>query len=376
MGLHRAFTRQFAVKLKKLSRVAGIFLLAGTLADCPLPARGDEFMFRARVDGRMLEGKPLSWSSNQLILLGRDGGLYEFNPKVATEAKKTSPRFFGYTASEMKSELQREFDKRYFDVTATRHYLVVHPADERDQWAERFEKLYNRFVHYFHVRGFTTKEPDYPMVAIVYRNQDEYFKGAEASGEPARPGMLGHYDPKTNRVLLFDSIGDTGGDWSRNADTIIHEATHQTAFNVGIHRRFAETPRWLAEGLATMFEARGVWDAHSDQTQADRINRGRLANFQDYAAKRRKPGSLSSFLTSDQMFETDVGAAYAEAWALSFYLCETQPRLYAAYLQKTADRELFREYKPAERMDDFQDIFGREMKMFETKFLRYMAEVK
>ena len=47
-----------------------------------------EFMFRARVDGQMLEGKPLSWSTQQMLLLGRDGQLHEFNPKLAKEARK------------------------------------------------------------------------------------------------------------------------------------------------------------------------------------------------------------------------------------------------------------------------------------------------
>ena len=41
------------------------------------------------------------------------------------------------------------------------------------------------------------------------------------------------------------------------SDTIIHEATHQTAYNVGVHARFADQPRWLVEGLAMMFEAEG-----------------------------------------------------------------------------------------------------------------------
>jgi hypothetical protein len=36
---------------------------------------------------------------------------------------------------------------------------------------------------------------------------------------------------------------------------------------------------------------------------------------------------------------------------------------------------LFSDYTATERMADFQEIFGREMKMFETKFLRYMEEL-
>jgi hypothetical protein len=334
-----------------------------------------EFMFRARVDGQMLEGKPLSWSQEQMLLLGRDGRLHEFNPKLAKEAQKTSPRFFGYTPAEMKMALQKEFDKQ-FDITTTRHYLVVHPAGQRDQWANRFEELYNRFEHYFRVRGFSLTAPQYPLVAIVFRDQAEYYRHAEASGSPMRPNTLGHYDPASNRVFLFDiTAGSSAIDWSENAATIIHEATHQTANNVGIHKRFAGVPRWLVEGLATMFEARGVWNSQYDRSITDRINRGRLDEFRDYAAYRRQPGSLARLISSDDMFRSDVSGAYAEAWALSFYLCETQPRLYAAYLQKTADRPLFIDYTAAERMADFQEIFGREMKMFETKFLRYMGEL-
>jgi hypothetical protein len=362
-------------KVYRFVRSQSNSLAAALLLAATTTLSGAEFMFRARVDGQMLEGKPLAWSDEQMLLLGRDGRLHDFNPKVAEQAEKTSPRFFGYSSSEMKIVLQKEFG-RAFDVSTTRHYLVVHPNGERDQWANRFEDLYKRFTHYFRVRGFSPDEPPYPLVAVVFRDQAEYFRHAAKTGSPMRPGTLGHYDPTTNRVFLFDATGDASGDWSQNADTIIHEAAHQTAFNVGIHRRFAAAPRWMVEGLATMFEARGVWDAHSDQSQSDRINAGRLRDFRDYASKRRQPGALRQMLTSDNVFRTDPVSAYAEAWALSFYLCETQPRLYCAYLAKVAAREPFSGYSATERMSDFQSLFGKEMKMFETKFLRYMAEVK
>jgi hypothetical protein len=353
--------------------LAAAVIVVFALTASSLPAA--EFMFRARVDGQMIEGKPLHWSQQQMLLLGRDGRLHDFNPKLAKEAKKTSPRFFGYSPSEMKTALQQEFDKR-FDITTTRHYLVVHPAGERDQWGNRFEDLYNRFEHYFRVRGFKLSAPEYPLVAVVFRNQDEYYKHAAASGTPMRPNTLGHYDPTSNRVFLFDvTAGGSGIDWSENAATIIHEATHQTAHNVGVHKRFIATPRWVVEGLATMFEARGVWNKQYDQSQSDRINRGRLDEFREFVKSRRQPGSLATFITSDNAYQSDPSGAYAEGWALSFYLCETQPRLYAEYLKKTADRPLFSDYTAAERMADFQEVFGGEMKMFETKFLRYMDEL-
>lgn len=351
-----------------------VLVALATISSCTALSAA-EFMFRARVDGQMLEGKPLVWNAEQMLLLGRDGHFYEFNPKRAEQPEKTSPRFFGYLPSEMKTLLQREFGKQ-FDVSTTRHYLVVHPRGERDQWANRFEDLYKRFEHYFRVRGFKLEEPPYPMVAIVFRNKSDYFRHAEASGMPMQADTLGHYAPWSNRIFLFDVTAGGDADWSQNAHTIIHEATHQTAFNTGIHRRFAGAPAWVVEGLATMFEARGVWNAQYDRTQADRVNRGRLAQFKEYVAKRRKPGSIMDLLSSDRMFKSDSPGAYAEAWALSFYLCETQPRLYATYLAKTAEREMFGDYTASERVADFQDVFGRERKMFEVKFVRYMEDVK
>jgi hypothetical protein len=337
-------------------------------------ASAAEFMFRARVDGKMLEGKPLSWSATNMLLLGRDGQLYEFNPKQAKEGQKTSPRFFGYSPSEMKAWLQKEFGKQ-FDVTETRHYLVVHPHGERDKWANRFEDLYKRFEHYFRVRGFKLEEPPYPLVAVVFRNEADFRAHAEASGTDIPSTWVGYYAHNSNRIFLFDSTRSGSTDWSSNAGTIIHEATHQTAYNTGIHRRFSGTPTWVGEGLATMFEARGVWSAQYDHTQADRINRGRLLEFKDLVANRWQPGTVINLVSSDRMFKSDEAGAYALAWALSFYLCETQPRLYCQYLAKTAQQPMFGEYSTAERVADFEDIFGNEWKMFETKFLRYMEDV-
>src|SRR5439155_20506161 len=37
--------------------------------------------------------------------------------------------------------------------------------------------------------------------------------------------------------------------------TIVHEATHQIAFNCGLQTRYADIPLWLCEGMAVYFEA-------------------------------------------------------------------------------------------------------------------------
>lgn len=341
------------------------------------PATGVEFMFRAEINGEQIEGQPLNWTAAEMLLLGRDGRLYEFNPKDAKNAKKTGPKFVGYSMQDMKRELYREFGDN-LEISTTKHYIVAHPRGQQDAWARRFEELYRWCLHYFRVRGFTPHEPAYPLVAIVYRNQGDYYRAASASGTPMQPGTLGHYDVETNRIFLFDvTAGNQGGDWSENADTIIHEATHQTAFNVGIHTRFTETPRWLVEGLATMFEARGIWNSQSFHSLKDRLNDGRLRDFQSRVGSgQRKPGTMAQLIASDRLFRSDTIGAYAEAWALTLYLCETRPRQYADYLAKTASRPLFSTYSDAERLADFAAAFGGDFKQFEANFLTWMAEIK
>jgi hypothetical protein len=92
------------------------------------------------------------------------------------------------------------------------------------------------------------------MVAIGFRDKDEYFR-RDSQRHADAPQHAGPLRSFTNRVFLFDeTAGKSKANWSENAVTIIHEATHQTAFNVGVHRRFAAEPRWLVEGLATMFK--------------------------------------------------------------------------------------------------------------------------
>ena len=330
-----------------------------------------DFMFRATVDGETFEGKPLAWTDYVMYLLGRDGRLHTFDPKDAKDAKKTSPNFVGYSVPEMKRELYREFGDA-FDITPTQHYIVIHPHGGRSDWADRCEQLYRSCLAYFRVRGFHLEEPKFPLVAIVYPNRDDYYR----AGKNLPPNMLGHYLLDNNRMQLYDATAENPrGDWSENASTIIHEATHQTAFNVGIHNRFAEQPRWLVEGLAMMFEARGVWNSQSYHSFRDRINEVRLANFRA-GLKERPPGTLGNLVASDRMFETDPPGAYAEAWALFFFLCETRPRQLAEYLEKTAARPDFESYFATQRVADFAECFGSDYKKLEANFLAWMAEIR
>jgi hypothetical protein len=87
-------------------------------------------------------------------------------------------------------------------------------------------------------------------------------------------------------------------------------------------------------------------------------------------------GFVSNLVSSDRIFESNAAAAYAQAWALSFYLIETQPKRYADYLKLTAARPVFQDYPSSQRVADFTSIFGSNWQMLESRLVRFIDEVK
>lgn len=348
----------------------GLIIGAAASASAATPSEID-----VTISGRRVLGRPLAWTKERVFLLGRDGYLWDFAPGDAKDFRKSPEEFRSLTKNELRGQLQQEFGQG-FDVTSTGNYLVVHPVGTESQWAGRFETLYRSFLHYFSARGFRPQSPIFPLVAVVLPTQQDFLRYAAREGERVSPQVLGYYSPRTNRIVMYDSAAVQGGNWTQNAETLIHEAAHQTAFNSGVHSRWSMPPRWVAEGLGTMFEARGVYDAPHFTSQADRLNRGRLEAFQAFAATRRPKGHLATLIGSDRAFSADPDGAYAEAWALTFFLAETEPRKYFAYLAKTASHSPFVEVRGPERLKDFTSVFGDQLDLLEAKMLRYIGELK
>ncbi|MHB9080875.1 MAG: DUF1570 domain-containing protein [Pirellulaceae bacterium] len=156
----------------------------------------------------------------------------------------------------------------------------------------------------------------------------------------------------------------------------MHEATHQMAFNTQIHSRLAVPPRWAGEGLAMLFEAPGVWDPQRYPLAKDRLNPARLGQFREYLNTQRPAGSLPLFIqNTERVFAVAPAAAYPEAWALTFFLSETEPTKYLRYLARTAAREPLKEYTASDQLQEFTDVFGTDLKMLEARFLRFIKQL-
>jgi hypothetical protein len=310
-------------------------------------------------------------------LLGRDGQIWDLDPDLVTDYTQIETRFQPASQAEVRGQLLREFG-RGFEVSGTGHYLVVHPAGQRQQWAQRFEQLYRSFHQYFTSRGIPTSQAKFPLVAVVMPDFASYREAAAKEGVRASPGLVGFYSPQSNRVMMYDmtSINPSLEFSDESMATLIHEATHQTAFNAGIHTRMAPQPKWLVEGLATMFEAPGVWNSRENPRLADRVVTQRLKEFEQYVKAGRTPNSLAQFISTDEAYHRRPGSAYGEGWALCFYLVETRPREFARYLQQVASRSPEDPYPAQDRLAHFQAAFGENPNMLESHFLRYIGQLK
>lgn len=334
-----------------------------------------DFMFEADYNGQLIEGRPVYWNDSQVVVLGRDGILHHLDPKKAENARRTAPFFEPFGTSEMRSALNEEFGDGY-SINSTGHFLVVHRPGESENWGQRFEQLYRALQNYFRVREFTLHEPEFPLVAVIYGSREEYLEAARRTGvEPPSNGM-GHYDLNSNRVLMFDRLDPDDNYWMSTANTLVHEATHQTAYNTGLHSRTAPTPLWVAEGLATMFEAPGVYELGGAAERRERINSMRLRDYRQFLPTTDSDRDLLEIIASDKPFSTRGLSAYATAWALTFYLSETRPREYEQYLRKIVARPVKSEYPPIERVRDFAEAFGKDFGVFESNFRTWMTELE
>ncbi|MBA2113436.1 DUF1570 domain-containing protein [Bremerella alba] len=333
-------------------------------------------MIQLDLKDETIQATPVLATEQRVIMLGRDGRMWDFAPQSASNFVQLATSFRPLPQFEMRGDLLAEFGNGY-DVTGTGNYLVVHPAGQKDAWASQFEKLFRSFHRYFAARGIHLQRNEFPLVAVVFPDFRSYQEYAAKDGMRVSPGLVGYYSSLTNRVALYDVTHGNHDNpaWSDNMATIIHEATHQTAFNTGVHSRYAPQPKWMVEGLATMFEAPGVWDSHNHATLRDRVNKTRMLEFLEYAKTRRPANSMAQFIATDDAYYKRPATAYGEGWAMVFYLIETRPREFAAYVRKVAARSADQDYTAEERLRDFQSAFGSNFDQLEAHFLRYITDL-
>ena len=390
------------------------FVIAAPAYAAPPP------LIEVRIGSETLQGKVYAHNTKSFWLQSQDGRLRHLASDDVHKFRKIAPQFSAWSASVVRDNLRREFGKG-FEFAGTRHYVVGAPTSQKARlYAETFEELFRMFQMYFSVRGFKISEPEFPLIAIVFPDADSFVRYAAAENVDGARSYLGYYMSLSNRIAFYEtpaaqqsqllptqifpsgSVGPfadvglpfarqdvpwlddvlllDGGPWGTFQgslkDTLIHEATHQAAFNAGLHSRIGPNPKWVVEGLATVFEAPGIRNSGGSGPARTRINHGRFMAFGDFCKSRLKPKSLEAFLSTDDLFKTSMPDLYSEAWALSFFLIETRPRAYAEYLRTITARDPLHDYSSEDRVADFKNTISKELPLLEAEFLRFIAAIK
>jgi hypothetical protein len=376
-----------------LTLVGSLFVL---IARCP--AGTAPSLLELSVHGQKLLGKLEAKGSNACWFIERDGKLSFLEINQIDSIRTVAPRFREFSLAELRDQLRRSLPKQ-FRIDGTGHFLIC-SENNSHRIGEICEDTYRTFYRYFTVRGFKISQPEFPLVVIVFPDHASFVSYCRKDGIEPPSGLLGYYMRLTNRVALFDAGQDLKADrkpakstdqlaFSNREtairfdgmvegnlhDTIVHETTHQCAFNMGLHSRIGPTPKWVIEGLATMFEAPGIRDSQKNSASKSRINRSRYLWFGNYMHSRRQPHSLVDFVASDDLYSSATLDAYSEGWALTFFLAETRHSSYGRYLKLIVQRNPLAAYSAAERVADFRKAFG-DIKTVETDYLRFFEKLK
>lgn len=293
-------------------------------------------------------------------------------------------------AEQLKSELPTGW--RHL---STEHYVILYnTSDAYAKWISGLqERVLKAFYRYWQRLKFPLVPPRFPLVCMLFGTREAYLQNAQLELGRAADSMIGYYSLQTNRVKTFDLTGIEGlipegqrvptvsliqtilqqPQAERTVATIVHEGVHQLAYNSGLQVRLADNPLWVSEGLAMYFESP---DPSSDRgwTTIGKVNRFQLNNFLRFLPK-RPADSLIRLISDDSRFRNaaDVTEAYAESWALTYFLLRSRSRQFVDYLQRLAKLPPLGTTTPQERIEMFREHLGQDVTRFDRDFLRYCS---
>lgn len=344
-------------------------------------ADGSVKLIDRKVEGRAI----LTARDGGLLIEDRQSGLWPITASQTPAVEDLAAPFQLCSEEELTAALQQEFGDG-FEIVRTPHYLICTSAGRGyGEWCGAlFERLHSGFHRFWKDRIPGLSPPERPLIAIAFGTGAEYqkYQATDASGQVAL--AQGYFNARTNRMVLFDQSGPDAGNRSRTAEeiqkaalrqpatigTVIHEAVHQLSFNAGLQVRYADNPAWFSEGMAMYFEAPDL-EARSGWRTIGKVHPGRLNRYRELS--RVRPPEIRSLIATDDRFRDPKLAidAYAEAWALHFFLIRTRKEQYNAYLSLLGSKPQLRWDSPEQRVAEFVKVFGdlAEVEADQAKFM-------
>ena len=295
--------------------------------------------------------------------------------------------------------------------TESQHYVLLSdaPIDNAQAVTELLEATLKSFYTTCELIGLQATQPKHKLVAVLFREKSDFTAFAKTQDNMQQTWAAGYYSPRMDRLVMYDGMSnesvkqamtqlksneqriakqaraagagalDGGGVGGQAAtlqqhiqqqkqqvtnaatdnfvSTVTHEAAHQLFFHTGVQKRGVAYPLWLAEGLATGFEAEDVTatnlgffndnqkrrNAMRDAVQGDRLIPLRVLVSKDRytSGGNNQDGELKDFYGQSCIFT--MWLARARPTELRMYLDALKNGAYAL---------------PTKREEMFENIFG------------------
>lgn len=346
----------------------------------------------AEVSGRLL----LKANDGGLLILARDGAILAIQPSEIVKHVSNEEEFTSFSRDETAKRILAELPQG-FRTHSTAHYLICYDTSTAyAQWCGAlFERLYVAFTNYWTRTGFDLVKPEFPLVAVLFADREAYLNHSHAELGDGNTSISGYFSMLSNRMTMYDLTGVEANrrnrgrgrtaaqinqvlmqpDATRTVATIVHEATHQIAFNCGLHARLSDCPLWFCEGIAMYCETPDLRSAKG-WSGLGSVNGSRLDQFRQYLAS-RPTNSLETLIGDDSRFRDSKQAldAYGEAWSLTYFLLHKHPKEYVRYLAMLSKKTPLIHDKPEKRLKQFTEVFG-DLNTLDNEFLRYMSKLR
>lgn len=335
-----------------------------------------------------------------LLIEDRAGRLHICDAANIKQLDRTQQQFTYLTREEMASHLLQQTGAD-FAVRLTDHFVICSSASElyTDFCARLLEKVVREFQQLTTRLKLPTRPLPTQLPVIIFRRSEELTAFAQRQHpEISFDGVPGYYSLFHNQMLVagisgdrtFSSRGDVVRELRRNlrqVETIVHEGVHQLAFNSGLQVRLADNPMWFSEGLAVYFEhTSGVGNALWSGPGG--VNRIHHPTFARLSADGTFHLPVESLVRTDAAFQSEdpatVAAAYAESWALVYYLIRREPQAFRSYAQRLQQLQPLQPIRAEQRWEAFRSVItdtengseGNRMDELERRVVRSVRRLR
>lgn len=336
-------------------------------------ARADTFIYIDQDGARQTVEAQLLGSGRGFHALIQSDGQILVVPEQAVQSRDVSPGPEPMPADEMVHVLEDKFGADRLSVQVQKPYVVAlvlsGPLDRRGEtrtkgFLQKTARFMNNvdtvFERFARDNRFPLREPEYPLVTIVFESDDDFNAFAdEANGGRglAARNIAGFYSGLTNWLALRLEE-------CRTYQVPLHEGIHQLMYN-RVFQRLSPIPKWFDEGIATGFESNGE--------RVD-VHPAKINSHYAWLAKNSAADDLSwgDVIADDQSFNGDILAAesYIEAWCLHWMLVTQHTDAYRKYVQELAARTTLEDLPAEQRIGQFEEIFGASVDELASDFPR------